>query len=133
MLKQGKCKHFTGIRDAQCAAGVNYVLATKNFELSLPCMPQTQHDKREPSMCESFCEPTADEIAKDRAELDAHMDKMRLVMEGIAPLRKEHKGKGYAGIIECPACKGKLHLSISSYNGHAHGRCETSGCVNWME
>ena len=133
MLKQGKCKHFTGIRDAQCAAGVNYVLATKNFELSLPCMPQTQHDKREPSMCESFCEPTADEIAKDRAELDAHMDKMRLVMEGIAPLRKEHKGKGYAGIIECPACKGKLHLSISSYNGHAHGRCETSNCVNWME
>ena len=36
-------------------------------------------------------------------------------------------------VIECPICKGKLHLSQSSYNGHCHGQCETEGCVQWME
>lgn len=36
-------------------------------------------------------------------------------------------------IIECPICKGRLHLNQSSYNGHCNGRCETEGCVEWME
>lgn len=35
--------------------------------------------------------------------------------------------------IECPVCKGRLHLSQSSYNGHVHGHCETKDCLNWME
>ena len=133
MLKKGKCKHFTGIKDAQCAAGVNYVLATNDFKYSLPCLPVDHLDKREPAECKLFCAPTDVEIAEDRAKFDAHMDVMRVVMTGIASLRKEHKGKGYAGIIECPACKGKLHLTIAAYNGHAHGRCETPDCVNWIE
>jgi hypothetical protein len=41
--------------------------------------------------------------------------------------------KGKEEVIECPACKGKLHLSQSSYNGHVHGHCETADCVSWME
>lgn len=36
-------------------------------------------------------------------------------------------------IIECPLCKGKLHLSQSSYNGHVWGKCENEDCVSWME
>lgn len=36
-------------------------------------------------------------------------------------------------IVECPICKGRLHLSQSSFNGHCHGHCETDGCVSWME
>ena len=36
-------------------------------------------------------------------------------------------------VLECPICKGKLHVSQSSYNGHVHGKCETDGCVSWME
>jgi hypothetical protein len=36
-------------------------------------------------------------------------------------------------VIECPACKGLLHLTQASYNGHVHGKCETKGCVAWME
>ncbi len=37
------------------------------------------------------------------------------------------------GVVECPCCKSRLHLSQSSYNGHVHGKCETEGCVSWME
>lgn len=36
-------------------------------------------------------------------------------------------------VIECPACKGRLHLSQAAYNGHVHGHCETQGCVSWIE
>jgi hypothetical protein len=36
-------------------------------------------------------------------------------------------------IIECPLCKGQLHLGQSSYNGHCRGRCETEGCITFME
>ena len=36
-------------------------------------------------------------------------------------------------VIECPMCKGKLHMFQSSYNGHIHGKCETENCLFWME
>lgn len=36
-------------------------------------------------------------------------------------------------VVKCPICDGKLHLSQSSYNGHVHGKCETEGCLSWME
>lgn len=36
-------------------------------------------------------------------------------------------------VIECPMCKGRLHLSQSAYNGHVLGKCETDNCVSWME
>jgi hypothetical protein len=38
-----------------------------------------------------------------------------------------------AEVIECPVCKGRLHLSQSSYNGHVHAKCETADCVAFME
>lgn len=37
------------------------------------------------------------------------------------------------GIIECPMCKGRLHLAQSSHNGHLWGKCETEKCVSWIE
>lgn len=37
------------------------------------------------------------------------------------------------GVIECPKCNGHLHYSISSYNGHIHGQCETKDCLCWMQ
>ena len=36
-------------------------------------------------------------------------------------------------VVECPVCKGRLHLSQSAYNGHVHSKCETRGCLSWTE
>lgn len=47
----------------------------------------------------------------------------------VKPKPKEDRRE----VVECPICKGRLHLSQSAYNGHCHGRCETDGCVSWME
>lgn len=39
-----------------------------------------------------------------------------------------------AGVMDCPICRtGKLSYSRSSYNGHVHASCNSSGCVRWME
>lgn len=83
--------------------------------------------------CAHLRRPTPDEIAARKVWQDARMNKLGVVMTGIMPWRKANKGKSVAEVVECPACKGRLHLSISSYNGHVHGRCETAGCVSWME
>lgn len=60
-------------------------------------------------------------------------DKYRIVLKAILPWREKWRGKSHSEVIECPACKGNLHLSISKGNNHVHGRCETKGCVAWME
>lgn len=60
------------------------------------------------------------------------MRRMTVVWPVIAAWRKKAP-IGKQEVIECPVCKGRLHLLQSSYNGHVHGRCETPDCLNWME
>jgi len=48
---------------------------------------------------------------------------------------KEGKGKpkkDKRGTIICPVCGKNLHYTVSSYNGHIWGNCETDGCLGWM-
>lgn len=40
--------------------------------------------------------------------------------------------KDIVGHIKCPKCGGRLDYSISGYNNHIHGKCETDGCLGWM-
>lgn len=37
------------------------------------------------------------------------------------------------GVIECPTCKGRLHLSQAVRNGHLMGQCETANCIRFIE
>lgn len=63
-------------------------------------------------------------------------DALEPVINTIALIQKKHgKRKPKQSIkdsMECPVCKGKLHYSISSHNGHIWGQCETEGCLNWL-
>lgn len=62
------------------------------------------------------------------------LSRMAVVMPVVSQWRVKPKPKqDRREVIECPQCKGRLHLSQSSYNGHVHGHCETKGCVSWME
>lgn len=63
------------------------------------------------------------------------LERMEIVMPVVAKWRSwtERNRVSKQEVIECPKCKGRLHLSQSSYNGHVHGHCETEGCVRWME
>ena len=90
--------------------------------------------------CDKFTEPTEEEIAADEAEMDRHMQRMQLTFAVIARVKKKHD-KSWSGVEKCPVCGNKLHLQLnvffSEYQGehqkHLHGRCETQGCVAWME
>lgn len=75
------------------------------------------------------------EHAEQKADsVEAAMKRMSVVMPAVSAWRIKPKPKqDRREVIECPKCKGRLHLSQSSYNGHVHGHCETPGCVSWME
>lgn len=60
------------------------------------------------------------------------LNKFFSVLKAIAPWREKYQGRTHAETIECPACKGRLHLAIAS-NGHVRGTCETLHCVTWRE
>jgi hypothetical protein len=64
------------------------------------------------------------------------IEKSIRMMEVVMPTVEVWRNKppiGKAEVIECPECKGKLHLSQAAYNGHVFAKCETPGCVSWME
>lgn len=66
-------------------------------------------------------------------EDDFDFGPMITVLRGIRDWRKQHAGTNHREVIACPACHGRLHLRIAAYNNHVHGKCETPGCVAWME
>lgn len=75
------------------------------------------------------------EHAEKRADaFEEAMERMSVVMPVVSKWRVQPKPEhDRREVMECPKCKGKIHLSQSSYNGHVHGHCETEGCVSWME
>lgn len=98
-----------------------------------PCFLEKGKSKPDAAPCEKLRRPTAEEMAAHDVWSKNRTDVFMTVFAGIAPWREQHKGQSYGEIIECPACNGRLHLSIAGSNGHVHGRCETEGCVSWME
>ncbi len=136
-MRDGQCRHFNGIQNTCCKAGVNFNdLADGNrmgLALRLPCWTPTSGRKGAiPVECEKYVSVTEKEVADDKAATDTGMSNTRKVMLVVAEWRKKGP-KGKREVIECPACGGKLHLSQSGYNGHVHGACDTDGCVRWME
>lgn len=151
---RGQCVHYQGIRyiagHNPCTAGVDYYKAfgpRDGIACRAPCIQEIRRHnggdpiwepwpRREQSeiRCDKRRMPTDEEIAQADAEIEAMLHRMRVVMP-VVTLWREHqtKGKGRREVIECPVCKGNLHLSIAALNGHVHGKCETEGCVSWME
>lgn len=136
----GWCIHYRYNRDAKagqpntCEAGVDYEAWRGIRHEMQPCFLDDKGRSKPAAMpCPSLRRPTPEEIAAHEIWLDARMNKQGIVMVGIAGWRKAHKGQSARDVVECPACKGRLHLSIAACNGHVHGRCESEGCVDWME
>lgn len=150
-MNNGQCMHFNGTQNELCKRGVRYA----QFEPGMPCIqlmhksasggtylragevpaetkpfPRAQPKER----CPFYAEPTAEQVQADRAEFDAYMEKTFAAINVARAWRVKPKpAQDRSGTVECPVCKGKLHLSQSAYNGHVHGKCETADCVQWME
>ena len=84
------------------------------------------------ALCQKWERRSLEHAEKRADAIEEAMERMTVVMPVVNAWR-DKKPFGKQEVIECPKCKGRLHLSQSSYNGHVHGKCETEGCVSWME
>ncbi len=76
---------------------------------------------------------TTREQGEARADgIERSMKKLTIAGPFIGAWRKKEP-YGKAEVVECPVCKGRLHLSQAAYNGHVHARCETADCISFME
>ena len=133
------CQHYTtkpGLNGISCAAGMNLAEIKKvptgpSGYLMGPCIGG--HDLTNPhEHCPNWIRRTREHGEARADAIEASLNRMRVVGSVVAEWRKKLP-RGKAEVIECPACKGRLHLSQAASNGHVHGKCETNGCVSWVE
>jgi hypothetical protein len=100
------------------------------YDRTKPCI--RGHELPNPLVrCEKWERRSIERATKRADDIELHFARMVKVGPVVAEWRKKPWGK--AEVIECPACGGRLHLSQARSNGHVHGKCETQGCVSWME
>jgi hypothetical protein len=120
-----------------CEAGMDYTELNGGSEYrrmyQLPCFIRAGEKAGQRIHCDHFRAPTAEEIALHKQLAEDRLSLVMTVKAGISPWRVQYQGCSHSEIVECPACKGHLHLSIAAHNGNVKGRCETGGCVSWAE
>jgi len=121
------CRHFTGIMNEKCAAGVTYrdVRDTSGPGMAKwPCLGgecAKSCDKRAPT--------TEAEVRAEEVEMARRFGAIFEARAAIISTKKK------SGTVACVLCKAPdaLHFTVSSYNGHVHASCSTKGCLSWME
>ena len=140
-MKDNWCKHHRGWRDNEaCSKGHNPQKLFSEPERSLlrtiPC-----NSKNEAAgACADREFPTEAELVEQEREFEVHFGFTQTAIALIAEKTNAKpswdegdKGeKGSKGTIECPKCNGALHYTVSGYNNHIWGKCETEGCLSWM-
>lgn len=138
------CRHYTGIMAYACKAGVNYRQHVggqdSGWACRLPCRPNGGFTKPEQMVpCDKADRISAEEAqrlnAEDDAEVEAFLAHIKLTQPIIDELRAEYRRtrSGAQRTMDCPACGKQLTITVSAYNGHTSGCCETKGCLAWRE
>lgn len=126
-----QCTHFTGVQHDTCSAGLKYSEARGAGKL--PCL----RDYADGATCPRAQFQTRDEAEKQAAQDDAAFARTMLAHRAAhddAKAKHFGKGQGGADSCACPVCeKGRIYYRVAGYNGHMHAKCETDGCVSWME
>lgn len=155
MADHGTCIHFNGVQHKLCKRGLLYTQFRDEQGRGLPCIkfmersarggtylkPGEAAAERKPmpgfalaTPCPFYEEPTEEQVQADRVTREAAVKRTIAAIEVAGKWRvKPMPESDRHEVVECPVCNGRLHLSQSSYNGHVHGKCETEGCVSWME
>lgn len=132
------CNHYRAMSEHEtCKAGVAYeTFKGMPFERR-PCFRRDKNEAVRPG-CEHVQFPTPEQLdaaEKEMNERFANLGKARAaIVESLGgPWKRGMPGSH--GRIDCPVCCAakSLNFSRSSYNGHIHAKCDTDGCVCWME
>jgi hypothetical protein len=84
------------------------------------------------SHCSKWIRGTREQ-GERRADLEEKFFRKLQVVTPLVNAWRKKFPNGKVEVVECPECKGRLHLEKSSYNGHVKAQCETPECVNWIE
>jgi len=129
------CVHFNGLQNATCDGGVDYQSVRDKAQARRAQYPCWRDGATLP--CDQRHFPTPEEVAAEVRSIEESSQRSLVAMRAAHEDAKQHGyGKGHGGIgeIVCPVCAtGVLRYSVAGYNGHIHGRCETTDCVAWME
>jgi len=127
------CRHFNGIQNKQCEAGVTYRV---DLSMRLPCIP-SMTDKRESWKCDLFEVMTQTEAEAEADEWErVYVRNIEARQAAKDHARRLGLGRGHGGVgsLKCPCCDdGHIRYSVASVNGHMHAACTTKDCVRWME
>lgn len=132
------CQHYKRGKGADmvCSAGMDIetiksVPVGKNQIRWGPCIEG--HLLKNPNdHCQKWIRRTREQGEKRADSIEKSIN-MMMVVAPVVNLWRRKEPIGKVEVIECPQCKGRLHLSQAAYNGHVHAKCETDGCVSWME
>lgn len=152
-MNHGTCIYFNGVQNDLCRRGVSYAVNwpdgpkpciklmhtsarggtyLRPGELPAETKPFPGADKAKP--CPFYEEPTDEQVQAERAKDEAAFERTIAAIKVASAWRVKPKPTSdRSEVVECPVCKGRLHLSQSAYNGHVAGTCETNDCVRWIE
>lgn len=125
--KMGTCKHFTGVQNDTCSAGLDYdeVVDRSVRPYRWPCLSGG-------TGCDRAKLPTREEAEEDDKKQIESIRNFLTAREAIC--KAAGNKRGLRDSIDCPICEsGRLSYSIAALNGHIHAKCSTDGCVQWME
>lgn len=90
------------------------------------------------AVCDRFTEPTNEQVAEAEKERKASIERFKKVLPLISEIKDGSQKSGH-GVSICPVCGGSLVWRLNVFGNpkrpkkHLWGRCETPGCVNWIE
>lgn len=142
---QDRCVHFTGLRGPgmvkheACAAGVRYDDVTVDHApMTYKDSSGTPHQSTKSRPCHGRYNHCGVICAKretpTREAAEEHVrEGDRMVANYVKARGAITASKKKSGSVDCPICTtGALNFGIAP-NGHIHAKCNTEGCVAWME
>lgn len=127
------CVHFSGVMERTCKAGVDLSSVTPEG-CSVPCIAPLGGRKQ--GECSRRELPTREAAKAKVLQRDAEFEDGERKMRILAPVLnvwRSTSAHGKSEVIACPVCSGRLTLSKSIRNGHVSGRCDTPGCIHFIE
>lgn len=129
------CKHYDGraiLFGKTCRAGINPRVSFcdgKSFGMikRIPCLKTNTDAPR----CHLAEFPTREEVAAADAAFEEQVNDFLQHMPVARAAMIATKSDG--GCIDCPKCGKGLRWTKARCNGHIHAKCDTEGCLSWME
>ena len=113
------CKHFNGVLNPSCRAGVPYLMLGNEPPKTWPC------NRNGGGSCIYRDMPTQEEVDAYLREMDESLKRTLAIVAATPP--------GRSGAMTCPNCRSTINWSRSPRNNHLHAVCETKGCFAVMQ